>query len=134
MTANSPSVFNVKFVTRNLIPLMQFATGLGILARLDTSTDLYKKLNDTVVGGLYNTIPHPPASYLGPAHCFRQADGGGNNLYLPDLGRAGLPYARSVQGRGGLPEASLPDPGLIFDTILKRKDVSLLYAITLSLG
>ncbi|KAG5648767.1 hypothetical protein DXG03_000115 [Asterophora parasitica] len=98
-----------------------FATGLGILARLDPTSDVAKKLNNTVINTLYNTVPHPPASYLGPTNSFRQADGGGNNLGNPDVGRAGTPYARSVQGRAGLPKSSLPDPGLIFDSILKRK-------------
>ena len=103
--------------------LLQFPTGLGILARLDPSSDLAKKMNDDVIGTLYNTVPHPPASYLGPAHCFRSADGSGNDLANPDLGRAGTPYARSVQGKAGLPKSSLPDAGLVFDTILKRKGV-----------
>jgi len=76
-----------------------------------------------VIGTLYNTVPHPPASYLGPAHTFRQADGGGNNLQEPDLGRAGLSYARSVQGKNGLPRTSLPDAGLVYDTILKKSGV-----------
>ncbi|KAG6916804.1 hypothetical protein DXG01_005269 [Tephrocybe rancida] len=98
-----------------------FATGLGILARLDPHSDLAKTMNNDVIGTLYNTVPHPPASYLGPEDSFRKADGGGNNLENPNIGRAGMPYARSVQGKAGLPRTSLPDPGLVFDTILKRK-------------
>ena len=66
----------------------------------------------------------PPASYLGPSHSFRQADGGGNNLQYPDLGRAGFAYSRSVQGKWCMPPETLPDPGLIFDTLLKRRAVS----------
>ncbi|KNZ76883.1 Psi-producing oxygenase C [Termitomyces sp. J132] len=97
-----------------------FTTGLGILARLDSNSNLAKSLNNKLINTLYNTIPHPPASYLGPRDSFRQADGGGNNLQYPDLGRAGTPYARSVQGKAGLPRTSLPDSGLVFDTILKR--------------
>ncbi|KAG6817060.1 hypothetical protein H0H87_000238 [Tephrocybe sp. NHM501043] len=98
-----------------------FTTGLGILALLDPSSDTAKTMNNNLIGNFYNTLPHPPASYLGPNDSFRQADGGGNNLESPDIGRAGTPYARSVQGTVGLPRTSLPDPGLIFDTILKRK-------------
>jgi linoleate 10R-lipoxygenase len=94
------------------------------LAKVDPSSDLAKKLNNGVISTLYNTVPHPIASYLGPTS-FREADGGGNNIENPDVGRAGMPYARSVQGKAGLPRSSLPDPGLIFDTILKRKDVSI---------
>ncbi|RDB16366.1 Psi-producing oxygenase A [Hypsizygus marmoreus] len=99
-----------------------FAAGLGMLARLDPYSDVTKKLNNAVIGTLYNTVPHPPASYLGPATSFRQADGGGNNLQDPDVGRGGTPYSRSVQGKAALPRHSLPDPGLIFDTILKKRD------------
>ena len=90
---------------------------------MDPDTDLSHKLNDTVIGTLYNTVPHPIASYLGPDHSFRHADGGLNNLQDPDYGRAGTPYARSVQGKAGLPISSLPDAGLVFDAILKRKSV-----------
>ncbi|KAG6873168.1 hypothetical protein C0995_002017 [Termitomyces sp. Mi166 len=100
-----------------------FATALGILARLDPDSDLQKKLNDNMINVLYNTIPHPSAAFLGPEHCFRQADGSGNNLLNPDYGRAGTPYARSVQAKSGLPHSSLPDAGLIFDSILSRKGI-----------
>jgi len=82
-------------------------------------------MSNSAITLLYNTIPHPPASFLGPVHSFRQADGGGNNLQNPDCGRAGTPYARSVQGKWCMPEAVQPDPGLIFDTILKARDVSI---------
>uniref|UniRef100_A0A8H8CDX0 Heme peroxidase n=1 Tax=Psilocybe cubensis TaxID=181762 RepID=A0A8H8CDX0_PSICU len=98
-----------------------FADGLGLLARLDPTTDLSKKLNNSVIDTLYNTVPHPVASYLGPSFSYRHADGGANNIQTPDIGRAGTPYARSVQGKAGLPRSSLPDAGLVFDTILKRK-------------
>ena len=103
--------------------MSQFPAGLGLLAKMDPDTDLAQKLNNTVIGTLYNTVPHPVASYVGPDHSFRHADGGSNNLQDPDHGRAGTPYARSVQGKAGLPISSLPDAGLIFDAILKRKSV-----------
>lgn len=56
---------------------------------------------------------------------FRSADGGGNNPFSPDLGRAGQPYARSVQSKHPLPANTLPDPGQVFDALLKARDVSL---------
>ena len=98
------------------------------MAKMDTSSNIAKKLNNDVISTLYNTVPHPIASYIGPTS-FREADGGGNNLQTPDMGRAGMPYARSVQGKDGLPPSSLPDPGLIFDTILKRKGVSIYFSL-----
>ncbi|KAF9500697.1 heme peroxidase [Pleurotus eryngii] len=99
-----------------------FETALGIMARVDPTTDVAMKLNDTIIGGLYDTVPHPPAAYLGPKYAWRQADGSNNSLQDPDCGRSGRPYARSVQARSSLPVTSLPDPGLVFDTLLKKRD------------
>lgn len=56
---------------------------------------------------------------------FREADGGNNNPHLPHLGRAGQPYARSVQGKTTLPLHERPDPGLVFDTLLRRRQTEL---------
>jgi hypothetical protein len=120
-----------------------FAAGLTILSRLPEGTDAKTTMSDKAITMLYNSLPHPPAALLGPAHTFRQADGGGNNLQYPDLGRAGMPYARSVQGKWSLPVEKLPDPGLVFDCLLRRRKVSLswevlccrsLFTDTMSLG
>ena len=100
-------------------------------------------LNDSVIALLYNTLPHPPATYIGtnfptdaqPAQNvlnagprlsgnFRSADGSGNNVNMPNLGRARTPYAGSVQGKHPLPANVLPDPGDVFDSLLKARDVS----------
>ncbi|TCD62866.1 hypothetical protein EIP91_006272 [Steccherinum ochraceum] len=53
---------------------------------------------------------------------FRTADGGGNNPLQPELGKAGTPYARSIQSKHPLPANVLPDPGLVFDSLLKARD------------
>ena len=55
---------------------------------------------------------------------FRSADGSGNNPLIPSLGQAGTPYARSVQNKHPLPANVLPDSGLVFDALLKARDVS----------
>jgi hypothetical protein len=39
------------------------------------------------------------------------------------MGRAGMPYARSVQQMHPLPLNRLPDAGLVFDTLLRRQKV-----------
>ncbi len=96
------------------------------MGRIDPTSDVASKLGDTIIGGLYNTVPHPPAAYLGHKYAFREADGSNNNLQDPDYGRSGRPYARSAQGRCNLPVVSLPDPGLIFDTLLRRREVRIL--------
>jgi hypothetical protein len=68
-------------------------------------------------------LNHPPLTSVGNDYAFRTADGHGNNPSYPALGRAGTNYARSVQGTNPLPRHSLPDPGLIFDTLLRRDKV-----------
>jgi linoleate 10R-lipoxygenase len=52
------------------------------------------------------------------------------------MGKADLPYARSVQQTHPLPHNMLPDAGLVFDSLLKRKKVEtlviLIFTITLT--
>ena len=108
-------------------------------------------LNNQVITLLYNTLPHPPVTYIGtdyppgsqgpvpsvpspglqgaPASArlprtFRSADGSGNNVNMPNLGKAGTAYARSVQSKYPLSSSTLPDPGDVFDSLLKARDVS----------
>ncbi|KAK0238937.1 linoleate diol synthase [Armillaria nabsnona] len=77
-------------------------------------------LQNKVISLLYNDLAHPPATYLGNDYKFRKADGSNNNVLAPDMGKAGTPYARSVQQIHPLPRRNMPDSGLIFDTLLKR--------------
>lgn len=78
-------------------------------------------LNKKTIALLYRDLPHPPASFISNTYAWRQPDGSHNNPHNPDLGKAGTPYARSVQGATPMPQAELPDPGLIFDTLLRRE-------------
>jgi linoleate 10R-lipoxygenase len=75
---------------------------------------------DKVVQRLYNDLVHPSATSIGQSYAWRTADGSCNNIDMPDMGKAGTPYGRSVQQSHPLPRDHLPDPGLIFDTLLKR--------------
>ncbi|KZV63573.1 linoleate diol synthase [Peniophora sp. CONT] len=70
---------------------------------------------------LYNDLAHPPATQLGDPYNTRQPDGSYNNIDVPNMGKSFTPYARSVQQTHPLPPNELPDPGLIFDTLLKRE-------------
>ncbi|KAI0091665.1 linoleate diol synthase [Irpex rosettiformis] len=78
-------------------------------------------LDNATVELLYKDLPHPPSTYVGNQYSWRSADGSGNNLSDPDMGKADTPYARSVQMGTALPPQELPDPGLIFDTLLRRE-------------
>ncbi|KAI0094227.1 heme peroxidase [Irpex rosettiformis] len=109
-----------------------FLEALALLCKVPPTTSLATKANNKVIEVLYHSLPHPPAMYLAPFQSpaapqaqnggkFRAADGGGNNLWLPDLGRSGMPYARDVENKHPLPPNVLPDPGLLFDTLLRAK-------------
>ncbi|CAE6439322.1 unnamed protein product [Rhizoctonia solani] len=73
------------------------------------------RLNNHVIRYLYEAIPHPVDTLLGER--FRRADGSHNNVYVPSMGQAGMPYARTCQGRHRL--KSLPEPAVVFDELLK---------------
>lgn len=53
-------------------------------------------------------------------YAYRAPDGSNYNPLIPGVGRVGSPYARSSPSISVTPKASLPHPGLIFDTLLKR--------------
>lgn len=55
-------------------------------------------------------------------YAFRSANGSDYNVLMPALGMAGMPYARSVPSTNKLPPQYLPDPGLVFDTLMKRDE------------
>ncbi|KAI0658449.1 heme peroxidase [Cubamyces menziesii] len=126
-----------------------FTKAVALLCRLPEESELSKKLNDQVITTLYNTLPHPPCTYVGtdypsgssapPARIpemksatagpssripftFRTADGSGNNPNMPMLGTARTPYSRSVQNKYPLPPNVLPDPADVFDVLLKARD------------
>ncbi|KAI1909515.1 hypothetical protein LOZ53_002679 [Ophidiomyces ophidiicola] len=78
-------------------------------------------LTNTLLTQLWNDLNHPPLSYMGRQFIYRQADGSYNNVYWPQIGKAGSNYARSVQPKLIQP-VSRPDPGLLFDGLLARQE------------
>lgn len=60
-------------------------------------------------------------SFVGDQYEYRSADGSYNNPTLPWLGAANTAYARSIAPMTIQP-GSLPDPGLIFDSIMAREE------------
>ncbi|KAJ7833862.1 heme peroxidase [Mycena olivaceomarginata] len=98
-------------------------TNLCRLSLLPPGSHAAKRTTDTVITQLNSTMPHsPPTASTGVAHAFRQADGRGNNLLHPNIGRADTPYARSVPLKSTVPASSLPDPGIVFDTLMHARD------------
>ncbi|KAF4332293.1 Psi-producing oxygenase A [Fusarium beomiforme] len=99
-----------KYLVENI---MQLAASLpnGSRARDD--------LNAAFIKRLWDNLRHPPLSYLGDEFRYRAADGSNNNILYPQLGAAGSHYARSVVPKHKR-TSILPDPSLIFDSLLAR--------------
>ncbi|KAL1964166.1 hypothetical protein VTN77DRAFT_7254 [Rasamsonia byssochlamydoides] len=79
------------------------------------------ELTNAFLDELWTSLPHPPLSYMGDEYQYRSADGSNNNPTLPWLGAANTAYARSIPPLTIQP-GSLPDPGLIFDSIMAREE------------
>jgi hypothetical protein len=62
--------------------------------------------------------PLPQRPY---SSAFRNPSGAGNNPHLPLLGAAGTAYARSVVPLHAIPPSVLPDAGMVFDLLMKRR-------------
>ncbi|KAL2422066.1 Linoleate 10R-lipoxygenase [Exophiala dermatitidis] len=78
-------------------------------------------LTSQLLDVLWNSLQHPPMSYMGDDHRYRSGDGSNNSYIFPKLGAANTPYARSVNPKIVQPGA-LPDPGLLFDSLLAREE------------
>ncbi|GAA6055298.1 hypothetical protein JCM3770_004827 [Rhodotorula araucariae] len=98
-----------KFVLEHIVDL---------LSKLPSGSPVGTVLQNGFLSILWNDIPKPPATLVGE-YRYRTADGGKNNIFLPDLGRSNMPYARSVPNIHAFPE-NMPDVGVVFDTLLKR--------------
>lgn len=103
---------------------LMWVTGSMIFCYLPISATVYKDL------------PHPPTSFLATfrnapstaseeqtvPYAFRSADGSNYNVLFPSLGQAGRPYARSVPSTHIWTPSSLPDPDVVFERLLCRRD------------
>lgn len=93
--------------------------GVNMLQHLPSNSGLAEMVSNQFIGMLWNDLPHPPPTTAGPNSRYRRHDGGGNNPWLPEMGKAGTPYARNVPPTK--PQGpNLPDPELVFDQLLKR--------------
>ncbi|KAJ5728443.1 hypothetical protein N7493_004773 [Penicillium malachiteum] len=79
------------------------------------------ELTNVFLDELWNSIPHPPLSYMGDEYQYRSADGSNNNPTLPWLGAANTAYCRTIPPLTIQP-SGLPDPGLIFDSLFARQE------------
>ncbi|KAI5479247.1 hypothetical protein MNV49_003941 [Pseudohyphozyma bogoriensis] len=95
--------------------------GVSLLQSLPPNSAVGSKAANALIGMLWKDLPHPPAAYVGNDSIYRKPDGSSNNRLLPELGKSGTPYSRTVPAVRPKP-ANLPDPGLVFDCLLKRNE------------
>ena len=79
-----------------------------------------QKITDDFLKTLWEDLQHPPQMLLRDDFVYRQPDGSKNSYLLPDIGKAGMPYARTVAPKT-LRSGTMPDPAVLFDTVMARK-------------
>jgi hypothetical protein len=100
--------------------LLEMEKIIVMLYSLPSNSEFGALMTKIFVGSFWKQIPHPPVSFQNQAgYQWRSADGSSNNLAFPDIGKSGQKYIQhclSKQPRSNV----LPDPGLIFDELLRR--------------
>ncbi|EAA30613.1 fatty acid oxygenase [Neurospora crassa OR74A] len=94
---------------------------IQLVSNLPSNSKLRVELTNGFLGELWYTLEHPPSIYVGEYYQYRKADGSCNNIMFPQLGAAGTTYARSVRPNV-IRQGALPDPELIFDSVMKRTE------------
>ncbi|EJU01027.1 linoleate diol synthase [Dacryopinax primogenitus] len=120
---NGPGIDDRLFLLEKLLVLM---------SRMPADSAINQKMQAFFIDTLYKDLPHPPSAYLAPAplispdphpkraYNYRSTNGDNYSQAIPLLGRAGMPYSRTVPSASCVPPSSLPDPGLVFDLLLSR--------------
>lgn len=90
-----------------------------LLSSQPETSGIGKSLTASFVNTLWDALPHPPMRSLDKKYMYRDADGGNNNIRMPDLGRAGTAYAKNVNAVR-MKKKDLPDPGELFDSLMRR--------------
>ncbi|KAJ7678277.1 heme peroxidase [Mycena polygramma] len=125
------SINDRKFMLENMVTLM---SRLSTVKHSPELASISKKMQATLIDILYKDLPHPPSSYLSMLpqnassvaatnpikYAYRNADASNYVPLFPGLGKANSPYARTVPATNFTPPATLPDAGLVFDTLMSR--------------
>ncbi|KAE8355189.1 heme peroxidase [Aspergillus coremiiformis] len=93
---------------------------IQLVGGLPGNSKTRKDLTNAFLNELWDSLDHPPLSYMGPEYAYRSADGSNNNPTLPWLGAANTPYARTIAPLTIQP-GGLPDAGLVFDCLFARQ-------------
>lgn len=94
---------------------------IQVVASLPSRSKLRDELTNSFLNELWYSLDHPPLLYVGDDFNYRKADGSNVNPIFPQMGAAGSKYARSVRP-GVVTPPVLPDPELIFDSVMKRTE------------
>ena len=95
--------------------------GVSMLQGMAPNSGLSSTISDGFIKMLWSDLPHPSTTVAGPTTRYRRHDGGNNNLWNPEMGKAGTPYCRNVppvKPKGN----NLPDPELVYEQLLRRPD------------
>ncbi|KAI1336794.1 linoleate diol synthase precursor [Xylariaceae sp. FL0016] len=90
-----------------------------LLAKLPPHSAEGKRLTDGLVNTLWSSLEHPPPRVRTSESRYRTPDGSCNKLSTPMMGAANTAYAQTTPARV-FQGPNLPEPGLIFDTLLTR--------------
>ncbi|KAI1453979.1 linoleate diol synthase precursor [Annulohypoxylon moriforme] len=90
-----------------------------LLAKLPPYSREGKQATDAFINELWDTLEHPPAQLRSKESRYREADGSSNNVDFPAMGAANTRYARTTPAMY-FQEPDLPDPGLLFDSLMNR--------------
>jgi hypothetical protein len=99
---------------------LMLENGVAMLQGFPLNSGLSETISDGFITMLWSDLPHPNPTLAGPVARYRRHDGGGNNPWDPEMGKAGTPYARNVppmKPKG----PNLPDVEAVFDALLKRQ-------------
>ncbi|PGH16315.1 hypothetical protein AJ79_01857 [Helicocarpus griseus UAMH5409] len=101
--------------------LLAIENVIAMVGALPQNNKHRTKITNVLITKLWDSLDHPPINFQGPQFYYRTPDGSYNNVHFPNLGKAGMPYARSIKSDTMLPPVR-PDPGLLFDLLMKRED------------
>jgi len=93
--------------------------GVSMLQGFPLNSGLSETISDGFIAMLWDDLPHPAYTMAGPEARYRRHDGGGNNPWHPEMGKAGSTYCRNVppmKPKG----PNLPDVNSVYDALLKR--------------
>jgi hypothetical protein len=94
--------------------------GVAMLQGFPPNSGLSETISDGFISMLWSDLPHPAPTLAGPSSRYRRHDGGGNNPWHPEMGKAGSPYSRNVppmKPKG----PNLPDVESVYDALLRRE-------------